>query len=1267
MLLSNASSSRRPSIHNRGSSSFSVLPEIYSDSRTHGYQGPTRHVRFPRATSNGGGAIAKSEDGVRCVVAGKESLRILRMVEPTTTGFTTEHKVGVGRGGHIIEASRNLWEGSGLKIDSASTDVIWGHGIYSNKILTSARNGELIMWDLNKSGSSKYERRARVHTRSIHALAYSSLVQYYCMTGSADGEIRVWDMRTDLSKYVIRIRHPASVRAVSFSPIHWQPLHAVSALDNGSIYRWDLNMGQRGQLDRIPVAHAGPILALDWSVPPSSAQTSTRHSAQSSWYGSSSGSTGLLDDILPVAGSTSTGDGEGNGAGWLVSGGLDRSVKVWDLTAPSAKTHISHNSTYHLRTAFPVRRVLWRPGYECELAIVSNADFGTSSSMDLPPSTVGSVGALAQPLGLGSGLASAISSPRIPTASITVASEDTHIGAGDRGPSVTRNDGSDPIEIWDVRRSYIAKWVLTQSSVEGGVTDMVFADSQAIWAQHSSGTFSQLDLRQSCKPLDSVPRMAISWEASGSLLFVTDKPKRWDIPFDDIKAEQVPTVQERHKIKALGDPVYVPASQSVGTVAYDGSDEDFEIFVKLAQGYIYEGVDRISVCGHNAQVARVAGKPEAAQTWLMLETLMTNLAPETPPTPPQAFTAPSLPHSISAPAGIPTVYSIPTPRPARSLSAELDVYMKHQKDSSPGSRSRHSDDKTGIPGYQSPLAMTPTSSNASSPRRPNSSLPVTPLPSALLARRESNSMHAAMRPRLPSSFRRPSFSSPSIYSVHSESPSDSTKSHSNLRHVGEGALDDSDSSGSDGGEENGIRGSKSDSGDEDPPSARVPVSPRLYPRGPAANPSPLSRVTSQQTWTEDEKEDEDSPSPASTSDSESDGSLKRSVSRATRKSSARSKTRSRSSTVASLAVSISHRPLEKQVSHSSIRTVTAGNTPTGDAGQAGGLRRDDTLRDMHRERSVKSSPHHNRGRSEALSSEFLLDFERHPNGDGTGTPSSDLTSRDSARAIRAAEHGFRDLGWEALREALEFYADQGDVQICAFLSVVAPKELRIKKLRAMRFMEAYIDILSRLRLHTSAAYMRKFIEVEEIRSTTAMQTTIYTSCGRCRKPILFPASASSETRKPSGNFAYCTSCKSNNTTCSICHLPVRALLFKCSVCMHGGHQECYRNYYMRRPMVELASAPSVDHHHHPRQGIESGLVPERVRGRAASKSSSTLGGESDGGSDDSTGLRSSEGKAAFGEIGEFETTTAAQTLLGHPCAVGCGHYCWVVRGQLASD
>ena len=75
MPLSTAGAANRRSSVNTAANSnnFNLsLPEVFSDSREHGYKGPTRHVRFARATTNGGGSMAKSDDGVRCVVAGRE-------------------------------------------------------------------------------------------------------------------------------------------------------------------------------------------------------------------------------------------------------------------------------------------------------------------------------------------------------------------------------------------------------------------------------------------------------------------------------------------------------------------------------------------------------------------------------------------------------------------------------------------------------------------------------------------------------------------------------------------------------------------------------------------------------------------------------------------------------------------------------------------------------------------------------------------------------------------------------------------------------------------------------------------------------------------------------------------------------------------------------------------------------------------------------------------------------------------------------------------
>lgn len=55
------------------------------------------------------------------------ALRVLRLSDPEDTS-TTDQKTAVGLGGHRVELSKNLWDGSGLKIESASTDVAWCSG-----------------------------------------------------------------------------------------------------------------------------------------------------------------------------------------------------------------------------------------------------------------------------------------------------------------------------------------------------------------------------------------------------------------------------------------------------------------------------------------------------------------------------------------------------------------------------------------------------------------------------------------------------------------------------------------------------------------------------------------------------------------------------------------------------------------------------------------------------------------------------------------------------------------------------------------------------------------------------------------------------------------------------------------------------------------------------------------------------------------------------------------------------------------------------------
>lgn len=217
-------------------------------------------------------------------------------------------------------------------------------------------------------------------------------------------------------------------------------------------------MGQRGQLDKLPVAHSSSVTTLDWY--------------------SGSGVAGSIGVSGPV-------DTAGNGLGWLVSGGLDRCVKVWDLTAPSANVHIPHKPTYTLHAPFPIRRLAWRPGYECELAIVSNIDYSTHtldvSSSNPAANPPGSLTRVNSGLGLDaimrSGGAAPGHHPHQHEYSLGGKDKQQHLGvpgqagAGGEGKALFSSSG-DAVEIWDVRRGWIAKWRVTGSANEGGATGM---------------------------------------------------------------------------------------------------------------------------------------------------------------------------------------------------------------------------------------------------------------------------------------------------------------------------------------------------------------------------------------------------------------------------------------------------------------------------------------------------------------------------------------------------------------------------------------------------------------------------------------------------------------------------------------------------------------------------------------------------------------------------------------------------------------------------
>lgn len=65
---------------------------------------------------------------------------VLRIVKASTPGSPSDVPSGwfrssSGSGGHRLDASPNFWKASGLKVDSAFTDIVWGYGSESTILL----------------------------------------------------------------------------------------------------------------------------------------------------------------------------------------------------------------------------------------------------------------------------------------------------------------------------------------------------------------------------------------------------------------------------------------------------------------------------------------------------------------------------------------------------------------------------------------------------------------------------------------------------------------------------------------------------------------------------------------------------------------------------------------------------------------------------------------------------------------------------------------------------------------------------------------------------------------------------------------------------------------------------------------------------------------------------------------------------------------------------------------------------------------------------
>ena len=131
---------------------------------------------------------------------------------------------------------------------------------------------------------------------------------------------------------------------------------------------------------------------------------------------------------------------------------------------------------------------------------------------------------------------------------------------------------------------------------------------------------------------------------------------------------------------------------------------------------------------------------------------------------------------------------------------------------------------------------------------------------------------------------------------------------------------------------------------------------------------------------------------------------------------------------------------------------------------------------------------------------------------------------------------------------------------------------------------------------------------------------------------------------------------------SFSRLPVRALLFQCSVCNHGGHQSCYRQYYLQQPLIDLPTS-FLPQSHNVRGRPSNRNPPANPTDDDAMSTSSVAGSVSDALSSQSDATSAISFPTSTVDTVATQSSARVNTmkLAGHPCAAGCGHYCWAAN------
>ncbi|KDE06920.1 hypothetical protein MVLG_02807 [Microbotryum lychnidis-dioicae p1A1 Lamole] len=422
------------------------------------------------------------------------------------------------------------------------SDVAWGYAATSTKLATASTNGTVVLWDLNKDDSNRVDQVRHEHDRKVNRVLFGGSTGSWVASGGQDGLIKLWDVREGPNQ-TRKLKTASPVKHLAFSPSSSQPWTLLAACASGTLIRFDVrNVNQRtgGVTDRI-AGHTDACLSLDWRD-------------------------GFYHERTDSAGGTRDG-------GWVVTSGLDRTIKIWDFSGATIATKPFRT----LYPAQPAATVAWHPTKPTELA----------------------------------------------TSPLSLLSEEGNSDGGDTSGGLDRAAAGwkTEIEVWDVRRPHFPKYALKTDEHPSAI---LYNDDETLWTvSKSNSTFQQHDINaDSYVLLDSIPRATPAWSFDGTMSFVDEARTSHDVPFEFRSAR----IEDQVDQQGLEARMY-QSTAYINTLQQFDPEFSASQFANLANSLVVGGLSFAEMCETNAKTYEYAERLDRCQFWRILKIWLEGTTP----------------------------------------------------------------------------------------------------------------------------------------------------------------------------------------------------------------------------------------------------------------------------------------------------------------------------------------------------------------------------------------------------------------------------------------------------------------------------------------------------------------------------------------------------------------------------------------------------------------------------------------------------------------